>query len=382
MCIFLVLDLEAQMEQNSNYSTTTTTILPLQTTKEEPDPLQMAKDFEQHFNCKVFPIIFGIGCFWNLLIIAYFVKINRGKGLRNMSSYHFLIIILAFVDLLVTMGITVRFCFHPIEILGEEAGLVACILVHTFSAEVGPMISCWVLILISYGRYRSIVYPLKARMTKRKSCLLSIIIFMVICSINIYTLMKTKIIHEPGDRSKCDFGVSGVYMAVQLIVNFIIDSLIPLIVMAYFYFKMKKNMKKEVTTNKTRHNERASTFSLSDQSQRRNRRALKTIKGLLILFIITVFCMRILFMINLLAIQPIATGHENITVVTYSTIAFPVILTLFYSNNILNIFVYAKMIPDFRKFVLTVLTLGMCGRKKMTSKQTLSAYTVSKNSVM
>ena len=63
---------------------------------------------ELFFRTYIYPVFFGIGSSWNILIIAYFVKINS-KNLRKMSSYHFLIINLAIVDLYAGLGVTIIF---------------------------------------------------------------------------------------------------------------------------------------------------------------------------------------------------------------------------------------------------------------------------------
>ena len=67
-------------------------------------------DIEEFHNYTIL-IIFGVGSSLNILIIAYFVKINLAN-LRKMSSYHFLIINLAVVDFCASAGIS----FHYINL--------------------------------------------------------------------------------------------------------------------------------------------------------------------------------------------------------------------------------------------------------------------------
>lgn len=55
---------------------------------------------------KILPLMFALGLCCNILIIVYFIKINvrKTKRLKKMSVYHYLIINLAFSDLLTCIG--------------------------------------------------------------------------------------------------------------------------------------------------------------------------------------------------------------------------------------------------------------------------------------
>ena len=91
--------------------------------------LQLSEAIDQYFRNNIFPIIFGIGSFWNLLIIIYFVKINT-KNLRKMSSYHFLMISLAFADLCVSLGTSIIYPFSKRP--SWELGEFGCVFFHKF----------------------------------------------------------------------------------------------------------------------------------------------------------------------------------------------------------------------------------------------------------
>ena len=140
--------------------------------------------------------------------------------------------------------------------------------------------------------------------------------------------------------------------------DFIADSLIPILIMGYLYRKISRRMLEEQTAN---------NFL---QSRLRNRRALRTIRGLIILFSISVFGMRILLFSTFMNLDGMRVANFYIVLTIYYQIVNPLGLVLFYSNNILNIFIYAKMIAGFRRFLLTVLTCGMYERRRAVSTNT------------
>ena len=113
----------------------------------------------------------------------------------------------------------------------------------------------------------------------------------------------------------------------------------------------------------TQENENA--FTLNDQSRQRNRKALRTIKGLILLFTVTVIPVRV-FSVLIWVFVPYATEARPLffrAADIFDVLTMPILTLFFYLNNVLNIFVYAKMIPDFRRFLLTVFTFGIYGRR-------------------
>ena len=93
-----------------------------------------ALQFQQFSHQKIFPILFGVGCLWNSLIIFYFVKINFRKGLKKMSTYHFLINILAMFDSTTLISVAIDYHFEPWE-LGEIGCVKPDLHTPTLSAD-------------------------------------------------------------------------------------------------------------------------------------------------------------------------------------------------------------------------------------------------------
>ena len=109
--------------------------------------LRHAHEFRTFFFLHIFPLI-GIGSFWNLLIIIYFVKINI-KNLKKMSLYHFLIVNLAIVDLCISVGEPI-FYHHLVNKPLWEPGSSDTFRWLNFVETVCTIASCWLLVLISF----------------------------------------------------------------------------------------------------------------------------------------------------------------------------------------------------------------------------------------
>ena len=304
---------------------------------EELEVYQNAVKVAKFFFSNIYPAIFVMGCLSNLLIIIYFVKFNS-RNLKKISLYHFLIINLAIADLCASAGVF----NNPYNYLWE-LGEFTCIFLSPFITSACPMVSCWLLVLISFVRFRSIVYPLRERINKKR-CGLCILIIWIIFYVLFFVLYFA--------ISKSDFRANESINIINSSVTHTLDTFLPLAIMLLLYNKMKKRLNIEANGN---------SFALTDQSRQRNRRALRTIKGLILLFIVTVIPIRVYSVFKLVFANYVQKSRPLFFVMgkTVITLSGPLTMPLFYMNFIVNIFIYAKMIPDFRRFLLAVFTFGM-----------------------
>ena len=300
----------------------------------------------------ILPFVLSAGSFWNLLIIIYFVKINI-KNLKKMSSYHFLIINLAVADLCTCFGtpITLHFYLKP----SWELGAFGCTFMSSFIFYICPMVSCWLLVLISFARFWSIMYPLRARINKKKYGLACLSIWIITSLSNVYYFITNKI-KQSQDGPRCwDASMEGSDV-VQPLITIFLDSFLPFAIMLFLYHKMEKRLNAEENEN---------SFALNDQSRQRNRRALRTIRGLIWLFILTVILGRVYNLLSrVLDFYKSNNKPPFLTMLdVFIWVSYSLNVLIYFMNNILNIFIYAKMIPDFRRFLLTVFTFGMYGKR-------------------
>ena len=266
-----------------------------------------------------------------------------------MSSYHFLIIILAIVDSLACLlaCLTTHYFSLPIWTLG----ILGCKILSLFYS-VYPMTSCWVLLLISYERYRTIIQPFKPRISKRKYCTACIFLWLLACAANMAIMVTYDLVIMPNGDVQCTNTGKTLQKLISYSVLDLIDSVIPVILMVWFYRKIKHQM--DV-------NELSNNFSLSNISWQRNRIALKTIKGLNLVYIIAVLPTRVISKLGIALHYYLEDSQPlfGLTLKSYIFILYGVVFATFYLNNIMNVFVYARLISGFQRFLINIFTFGI-----------------------
>lgn len=297
--------------------------------------------------------IMPMGVTGNLLIIAHFIKINvaRNKKLSKMNSNHFLIIQLAVVDLIICIAIPILFreFYEPTW----RWGWFGCIIALPILIQPLPYISLWILVLISYERYRSITKPFVSKATKCQ-CSIAIMMIMLSCCFSFvpYMLNTRLIVDDQGSTQCLDAlrGLSSTYFVPYLIFLRVLDCFLPSSLMYFFYRRIRNWMNEEVNR-----------FPLTEESKRRNKLALKTLRNLIIVYIACVFPGRLVIAGLNLEDRYRAGGTERVYYFYFVQELFSLI-ALF--NYVVNVFVYAVMIKDFRKFILTLITFGRLWKYK------------------
>ena len=247
----------------------------------------------------IFPVILAIGSFWNVLIIIYFVKINA-KNLTKMSSYHFLIVQLAVADLIASGGVSIV----ANNLYDWRLGTFACSFLLDLFLKVSPSASCFILVFISYTRYRAIAHPFKSRINKKQCSLVCVAIWTVAILVHLYFFMSRRV-EQFGEKLTCALNNIDVYFVINLSVGSCIEVAIAVI-----------------------------PGRITD--------ILVTLQTYLVLIRklpVNAVLMRVRYLL-------IALGSFCL-----------------YLNNILNIFIYAKMVPNFRRFLLKVFTFGLYDKR-------------------
>ena len=306
---------------------------------------------------RVILIIYIIGCIGNTLIIIYFIKINRRK-MKKMSAYHFLLILLAIVDLNVCAA---SFAVYLIDILyGYYFGKFLQIFQNPFIET-----SIYILVIISFLRYKATTNPLEQRWSKKYYFLLSLFSF---CCSNGLWLTNVFIIKIPMD-----------------FVDLIIFGIVPLIALCFFFIKIYKSLSQDYKNNNSNNNNNSSSNNISnkdisskndiscshnnknnnnnnksfsntntititnEQTRRRNIIALNTIKYLIIIFFLTVVVARIV-----ITITNQLNKYQSVRIIELIN---PIMFDLLYLiNNVANVFVYIRFIPGFRRFLWNIVT--------------------------
>ena len=297
-------------------------------------------------------IMVPLGVLGNLLIIIYFIKINcvnNSKNLSKMSVYHYLIIQLAVFDLITSVATSTAIMeFHGPT---WRAGHLVCTIVIPLAIGLLPFVSCWILVLISFERYRSITQPFAQKGTKMKYSL--ILVFTIVFGIAILVplMMKAKLIttsnlEDPDDSQlHCGDGMRN-FDAIDYVIygGFlrILDCFIPASLMYSFYRRIRVWINSEV-----------SHLPLTEESKKRNDVALRTLRNLIIVYIVTVFPGRLV--VSVLHLDD--NFRDNVTT-RYFNFVHQLFSLISLLNNVVNVFVYAVIIKDFRRFLLTLFTFG------------------------
>ena len=182
--------------------------------------------------------LLSFGVLGNLLIIAYFLKLNW-NNLKIMSSYHFLLINLALSDALACGG--TAFLLHHLMKPAWELGKFGCTYLTNIFFNITPMASCLLLITTSYARYRRVVTPFKRKLNKIQYGITCLIIWVLSSIAHVHYFINRKLVEVNGNLQCLYFGPE---FSNQLFV-FVWDILVAVAIMVYFYIKIKAKLDRE-----------------------------------------------------------------------------------------------------------------------------------------
>ena len=258
-----------------------------------------------------------IGIIVNLLTICYFIASNK-KNLRKMSTYHFLLLHLALIDLLVCVCKTPSYLEDGLKLIPiSDFGIYITHISGSFHLQ-----SMFGLFYVSFLRYQSIVHPFQVKWSKRRY-------FFIILATLILSLAGT----IPDVLSYAlDFSFGYYFILADATISFVF-----LVILISLYFKMSKALRE----------------SQESRSKERNKNALKTLRILLILFAVTMVFSKIIFLcLRFLIPDDVEMTDEGITILYILEV---LMVRIVYVNNIANFFVYLRMMPEFRRFMRNIM---------------------------
>ena len=224
----------------------------------------------------------------------------------------------------------------------------SCKFLVPFSFYVLPLISCWMMVILSYERYRTITHPFIKRLAKRKYfaaiCFMSAALFILYLDF----MLRNKVTEAEGGEGSACIEIASHYTntenTVHVVFERFLDCVFPVLLMLFFYNKIKHNFTKD-SQSKTM----IASHRYSNTARKRKENALQTLKYLLIVYVVCVFPGRLFGTIAYLV------SIYNLTVFNkYLKILDPIYYVLLFAcslNNMVNVFVFLWMMPDFRRFV-------------------------------
>ena len=317
-----------------------------------------------HFENQIRPIVLYcfitlaiIGIIGNTLIMVYFTRKHK-QNLRKMTAYHFLIIILAMVDWIYCFSSTFLHYFD--WQLTWKIDSFSCSYAIPFFIVSYPNMSFWLVVLISFERYKNIVHPFSKKTSILKY---SVIIFVLLLTCGCLTFISTEYffvrhLQVKDGRKMCKWDPSLRLKFTPALYHINMNVLgqiafMPSLLMIYFYRKISNYMKKE---QKNSRNEN----STKNKIRKRNQKALKVLFMLVIIFGVTsipsrvyIYIARHFILFSLENTPALQMNYKSLLLIEH------VAYLLFLLNNVVNFLVYAFMIVGFRRFLFKCLTFGL-----------------------
>ena len=272
-----------------------------------------------------------IGIILNSFIISYIITTSR-KNLKKMSTYHFLLLLLAIIDWSI--------CMTDIFNILLELEVIPYIEVLDFLNVLTTPLqlqSMFGLFFVSLLRYQSIVHPFRTKWTKRRYFIFSLA-----------TLIISLLIYLPNTMSYAmDLGV--VMSFFDKYTNHIDTSIsfLFLVILIVLYFKMRKVMKE----------------SQESRSKERNEKALKTLRILLTMFAVTMVLVKIIILsIDESIPQSYVQEMSDVEIAILNIVSL-LLTEIIFLNNVGNFFIYLKMMPEFRCYMRNLLCCSCCQRR-------------------
>ena len=180
----------------------------------------------------LFLAIFIVGILGNVTIIAYYIiKVYRNRTRRVSSAYHFLTVQLAVVDLCLCVCVPIARYVSAYIVNSDPLSMIPTHVNMSLSTA-----SCWVLVMLSYERYRTIVNPFKRALKKSFICVICSMIWMT--SALVYLPIHI-VVSEAKRDLKC---ATAIYSAV-LTVGTAFDCIFSSIGIGFFYFRISSTLR-------------------------------------------------------------------------------------------------------------------------------------------
>jgi len=282
-------------------------------------------------------ILFTIGVIGNTLIIVYFS--SRTKHLRKMSCYHLFIVQLAFTDISVCILLPLIKIYHTFY--GElwHMSHFACLWLSPIPYHIATAVSGWLLVALSFDRYRRIVQTFKWQLNKKMVFLFTTLLWGVTYCAALPFMLTLR--YDAKGKRCLKTGknlLSEIYHSCVQSVT--IECLLPIISMSILYRKTsQKLLSQSVDT------QQLSCENYKYLKQRK--KAMKTIKWLIVLFTLTVLPGRIVHIVrSMLEFEYVGLINQE-----YVSPVIQLMDKYNYVNNMINIFVYCKINKDFRQYL-------------------------------
>eukprot|EP00111_Clytia_hemisphaerica_P011475 TCONS_00033693-protein len=299
-------------------------------------------------------IALTIGCFGNLLIIIFFAWTRGGHNLRR-HPYTLFFVHLAVADLFACVLVPVYYLPQDLANGHWPFGEFLCEYTIFIPTGVAMYATCWMLFAIIYERYRSLVHPLKRKMEQKHIHLICFGAWVLSCLLHIPYFMSTSLVPDPKHQNvlKCHSSPSSLFKHSSLNITYftarlLFQSLIPVTLMVFFYYKIHKAMNGAQRRQNTLGVESTSRTLL----HRQKRSIIRAIQIALIIFSVTIILNNVGQLVRAIVIADSQQRWDDSGMLKTIVEFFIRFLGV---NNIINCFIYTGSMSNFRRFVFDVL---------------------------
>jgi len=279
--------------------------------------------------------LFTAGVTGNTLIIVYFL--SRWKHLNKMSCYHLFIIQLAFTDIFVCISLPLSKIYDSFYGEMRNMNKVTCLWLSTIPYHVATTTSGWLLVGLSFDRYRKIIHPFKWQLNKKMVLLFTTLLWGVSYCVSLpFTLTLRYDTNSKRCLAKTLFTMI-YHLGIQSVT---IECLLPILSMSVLYRKSSRKLLLQSVDAQQLNRENYEHF-------KQRKKAVKTIKWLIVFFTLTVLPGRIVHIVRLMLLFKYkeSVNQEIVSPILYFMDKYT------YVNNMINVFVYCKINRNFRQYL-------------------------------
>ena len=291
--------------------------------------------WNDYLKITAYSLLLTIGCFMNFVSFIYF----GFKTQRMKSNYRYFIAHLSFADLLCCLMVPTMTIIEIINNGDWVFGKLACTYFYPIGRLTGVN-SAWILCGMTYERYRTFTNPFKP-LRKRTTQIYLALTWFITVSVSLSFSLSSVKLHD----NKCFMQGKSVNASFLNIMKTHMKITLPCCVMVVLCVRLKTFLVKENRRRKKNLNAKLRT----DKSEKV---VLYSVISYLVCVLPTLIGATTVNVKNIVKSKTTFAEHKE-------TMTW--ILILFYSNNVVNVFIYAGRFKDFRKYIFSWIG---CGRRK------------------
>ena len=274
-------------------------------------------------NGVIYSILVTFGIISNLLVLYYYIIKKKKK-----SKYNIFIILLATVDLIACLLILLT-VFSMLKVITASWNQLFFLMLERIR-EIPTLVSCWLIVGMSFERYVGISNPLSDRITRKHVTVYFIVTVIIASGFTLNILIAP-------------FSKTSRYEIIYIIAWYLLKFLIPVSLMCWFFQCIKRVLTQQ---EQSLHNSKV---------HKRNIKIMSVLKILIISYVVCVGSYTTVSFVTKVMVWENKQNFQRLKhFSTYFIVDF-IVRVVMSLNYTVNCFVYAGYNEDFRKFILNIV---------------------------